>query len=167
MPATYEPIQSYTLGSAAATITFSSIPATYTDLRLILIGTTSASGTMRLRFNSDTATNYSYTDLTGNGSTAASSRGTSTTNINITTGLVSGSSTTIPVVSFVDIFSYAGSTFKTCLISASQDYNGTGTTMQEVGLYRSTTAISTINLLLSTGNYSIGTTATLYGIKNA
>ena len=37
MPATYEPIATTTLGSAATNITFSSIPATYTDLRLVLV----------------------------------------------------------------------------------------------------------------------------------
>jgi hypothetical protein len=37
MPATYEPIATTTLGTAAAFITFSSIPATYTDLRLVIV----------------------------------------------------------------------------------------------------------------------------------
>jgi glycosyltransferase involved in cell wall biosynthesis len=42
MPATYEPIATTTLGSAAASITFSSIPATYTDLRLVIVGNLSS-----------------------------------------------------------------------------------------------------------------------------
>ena len=62
MASTYEPIATTTLGSAASSITFSSIPATYTDLRLVLVHTPSAStGNAQMQFNSDTATNYSYT----------------------------------------------------------------------------------------------------------
>ena len=60
--ATYEPIATQTLASAAATITFSSIAATYTDLRLIFAKPIGGSSLL-LRFNSDTATNYSWTYL--------------------------------------------------------------------------------------------------------
>jgi len=77
MPATYEPIATTTLGSAAATITFSTIAATYTDLRLTLVFTTSVGGAnVFFRFNGDTGTNYSYTSLEGSGSAASSSRNT-------------------------------------------------------------------------------------------
>jgi hypothetical protein len=49
MPATYEPIATTTLGGAAATITFSSISSAYTDLRIVLVGTTTASVVPALR----------------------------------------------------------------------------------------------------------------------
>ena len=81
MPTTYEPIATQTLGSAAATITFSSIPATYTDLRLVLVGTSTISANPKINFNSDTATNYSQTILSGNGSVANSARQTNGTTI--------------------------------------------------------------------------------------
>ena len=59
MPATYEPIASTTLGSAAATISFSSIPGTFTDLVVVLFtGTTHGDNeVMQLTFKSDTASN--------------------------------------------------------------------------------------------------------------
>lgn len=166
MPATYEPIATTTLGSAASSITFSSISGSYTDLRLVLVGTTAADIGCRLRFNSDTATNYSVTRLTGNGTTATSDRFTSQTSIIAGASVLSA---TTPTLRVFDIFSYAGSTNKTLLLSDSSDFNGTGGVSNIVGLWRSTAAITTITLLTSDGttNFSIGTTATLYGILKA
>ena len=161
MPATYEPIATTTLGSAAASITFSSIAGTYTDLRLVLVGNNGVgSNTTRLRFNSDTGTNYSRTFLEGDGTTASSGRNTSGTSI-----LVGDNRTTIGMQT-IDIFSYAGSTYKTVLCTTSNDTNGAGTVNRTVGLWRSTAAITSVEFSLA-DPFSIGTTATLYGIKNA
>ena len=165
MPSTYEPIATTTLGTAAASIDFTSIPATYTDLRLVLIGTvTLASYTPLLRFNSDSASNYSYTFLQGSGTTATSGRGTSQTWIQL--GPTNGFDSTIPNFLTVDIFSYAGSTNKTCLATMSEDLNGSGYTIQEVGLWRSTSAITSLTFFLQT-NYQSPTRFSLYGIKGA
>ena len=60
MPATYEPIATTTLGSAAASITFSSIAGTYTDLRLVMVGTTSASDWAFVRFNGTDGSSTAY-----------------------------------------------------------------------------------------------------------
>ena len=80
MAATYTPIATTTLGSAAASYTFSSIPSTYTDLILIASGLVSTNGyDFDIRVNGDTATNYSYTALGGNGSSAASYRNSNAT----------------------------------------------------------------------------------------
>jgi hypothetical protein len=170
MPATYEPIATTTLGSAAATITFSSVPNTYTDLRLILnwSGTNVSSSVLPLlRFNSDTSTLYSSTFIFANGSTASSTVSPNDISIKLA-GNVYPSSPTIPALTIVDIFSYAGSTFKTILATTSADNNGSGFQFDGVGIYRSTNVVNTINIVLNgNGNYAIGTTATLYGIKNA
>jgi hypothetical protein len=167
MPATYEPIATTTLGTAAATITFSSIPATYTDLRLtLLVNTTSVDArNLRYTFNSDTGTNYSVTRLEGNGTSALSSRATSAAYMQPT--LNTTTSSTIPTFYEMDVFSYAGSTNKTSLFSLNADKNGSGASGKVVGLWRSTAAINTIGITLNTGNFAAGTTATLYGIKNA
>jgi hypothetical protein len=58
MATTYEPIATTTLGTAAASITFSSIPATYTDLRLVVMCKLLAHQLLMFRFNSDTGSNY-------------------------------------------------------------------------------------------------------------
>lgn len=166
MPATYEPIQSYTLASAASSIDFTSIPATYTDLRLVWVGRSTVDiVSLRMRFNSDSSTLYSNTILYGDGSAAASTRNSNRAQIDMPP--IGGVSTTVPTFVTSDIFSYAGSTFKTVLTTGSDDRNGSGYVSREVDLYRSTTAISSITLLLSSGNFATGTTATLYGIKNA
>lgn len=166
MPATYEPIATATLGSAAASITFSSIPATYTDLRLVLVATATTGGiNANVRFNGDTATNYSNTALGGDGSTAQSVAATSQTFNQLT--VFNGINATIPTLRTMDVFSYAGSTFKTALTSESNDFNGSGSVARTVQLWRSTSAISTILIYASSSTFATGTTATLYGIKNA
>jgi len=163
MPTTYEPISTTTLGSTATTIDLTSIPSTYTDLKLVFVCTTSTPGNARFRFNSDTGGNYSYTALGGDGSTASSFRTTGLTSFYFTA--FGTTSATIPHYYSVDIFSYAGSTFKTLLLNETSDDNGSGSTAQSVQLWRSTSAVTSINIFAAT--FSIGTTATLYGIKNA
>jgi hypothetical protein len=166
MPATYEKIATNTLSSAAASITFSSIAASWTDLRIVLVAnTTGAGATTALSFNGVPAgTVYSWTTLSGNGSTAASSANTNQD------GLYPYSAstiTTIPDFYSFDIFSYAGSTFKTVLMTAQQDYNGSGTVNRKVGIWRSTSAITSCVLTNVGSTYASGTTATLYGILKA
>lgn len=164
MPATYEPIATTTLGSAAASITFSSIASSWTDLRVVLTCTVAVAGQPFIRFNNDSTTLYSRTYVLGNGAAASSGRNSTGPLVYL---LASGNaSTTIPSLYTIDLFSYAGSTNKTFLITSSNDQNGSGTTHSMVGLYRSTSAITRIDLLGDT-NYAAGTTATLYGIKNA
>ena len=168
MPATYEPIATQTLVSGADTITFSSIGSGYTDLRLVLVAKAQPTNTRfpAIRFNSDTGTNYSRTRITGDGTNAASARVTDTTSIAV---LQTGMGDTIPVLITCDIFSYAGSTNKTVLWEASEDANGSGSVVRGVALWRNTAAITSITLTATSGSgiYAIGTTATLYGIKNA
>jgi hypothetical protein len=165
MPTTYEPIATTTLGSATKNITFSSIPATYTDLRIVLVSTIqTAADYIEITFNGTTS-GYSWTRMSGDGSTAASGRITS--NTKWVPNLALGGSTTVPMLITTDIFSYAGSTFKTGLMETSADLNGSGVVIRGVGLWQNTSAISSIKLEVQTYNFNSGTTATLYGIKNA
>lgn len=163
MPATYEPIATTTLGAAASTITFSSIPATYTDLRVVVCGSSSSGNTPRFRFNSDTGNNYSATHLNGDGASAGSQRDTNASSIFTQLAFV-----TTPIIGLItlDVFSYAGSTNKTALITMSADANGSGSVHAIVGLWRNTGAINSIELSAAT-NFTSGTTATIYGIKAA
>ena len=167
MPATYEKIATTTLGSAAANITFSSIASSWTDLRIVWVYKSVTAGNYPyLQYNSDTASNYSYLALFGNGSTAAS-------NISYNNGgayLVSNTpaSTSEWQMQTLDIFSYAGSTYKTLLTTYAGDLNGSGTVSYGVNLWRSTSAITSVKLFFdSAGNIAAGSTATLYGIKAA
>jgi len=164
MPATYEPIATTTLGTAAADITFSSIAASWTDLRLVFIcPATASSAGVRIRLNSDSGTNYSFTQLFGNGTSASSAASTSVSYLYLIDVY-----TTQPVFGSMDLFSYAGSTFKTALLERSMDRNGVGTVGRNVGLWRSTSAVTSVYIFNDSAiNFPIGTTATLYGIKNA
>lgn len=164
MAITYEPIATTTLGSAAANITFSSIPSTYTDLRIVLVGT-SASNTQDVYVQYNGSSSYGKTYLSGNGTTVTSGRTTSQTYWVITQNAFTSS--TVPTMHTVDIFSYAGSTYKTGLSTSSADLNGSGAIDRSVGVWLNTAVITSVLLKPSAGNWNAGTTATLYGIKAA
>jgi hypothetical protein len=165
MPATYEKIATTTLGSAATDITFSSISSAYTDIKLVFVGFTTDAVNLQIQLDGDTGSNYSYTRLSGDGTSAASFRASSQTSVLLTQGGIASSST--PGFLTIDLFSYAGSTYKTFLSETSNDKNGSGVVNRIVGLWRSTSAIDSIKLYPVSGNISTGSTATLYGILKA
>lgn len=160
MAVTYEAIATTTLSSATSTVTFASIPQTYTDLRVVFTGTANATSAFGLRYNSDTGTNYSYTLLYGNGSSAASGRGSSTSDP------ANGNIWTTQSNVTADIMNYSNSTtYKTAISRAD---NADNRTAAWVSLWRSTAAITNLQITTTNANtYSIGTTITLYGIKAA
>jgi hypothetical protein len=166
MATTYDKIATTTLSSAASSIDFTSIAASWTDLRVVFTWVPSATSlNLRIRLNGDSTTLYSDTYINGDGTAATSGKDTASNSW--TVNQVQNPSATIPTFTTVDIFSYAGSTFKTGLITNQNDKNGTGIVQYEVGLYRSTTAITQVNLVASSGTFNIGSTATLYGILKA
>jgi hypothetical protein len=165
MPATYEPIATQTLGSTASSITFSSIPATYTDLVLVLAGGTDAASGWGLRFNSDTGSNYSRTYLTGTGSAASSGRDTNQTTADIAYNGILGNNTNYN--SIVNIMNYSNTTtYKTAISRSNNAATGVDT---NASLWRSTSAITTIEIKTTTAGkiFNIGSTFTLYGIAAA
>jgi hypothetical protein len=164
MATTYEPIATNTLGSAVATVTFSSIPATYTDLILQISDsqTSGAGQTTLLRFNGDSATNYSVTRLYGDGTTYGSDRTTAQTGVY---GIEFNSATAQSMSTF-NVMNYSNATtYKTTLVRTSTPSNGVAS---QVGLWRSTAAITSMSLVCgSTNTFNVGSTFTLYGIKAA
>jgi hypothetical protein len=164
--ATYDLIASQTLASAASSITFSSIAASWTDLRLVLsnvIGTASGLD-INLALNGDTtASNYSSTNLAGSGSAASSGSATSYRAINPAFSL----GNTYPEFHTLDLFSYLGSTYKTMLITNSYDRNGAGGVARDVMLWRNTAAVTSVAVSTSSSTFAAGMTANLYGIKAA
>jgi len=163
MPAsnTYESISSVTLTSAVSSVTFGSIPQTYTDLVLVYNGT-SAITNLPIRFNSDTSSNYSYTRIYGDGSSAASDRES-----NLTYGVyaIGSSERTLAIA---HIMNYSNTTTNKTIIGRG-GYTGTGYVSMYASMLRSTAAITSIVLLGSTSsaNFSSGSTFSLYGIKAA
>jgi hypothetical protein len=164
MPSTYEPIATQTLGSAAASVTFSSISGAYTDIILVCNAVTSVTtGQIAIRLNSDTGTNYSRTILWGNGSTTGSYRNS---NENYAfTGFYTNLWTNPTTVIF-NINNYSNATTNKTILGRSS--NTAEASMANVNLWRSTAAITSIELTISGGSsYSTGSTFTLYGIKAA
>jgi hypothetical protein len=154
---TYTPISTQTLSSAAASVTFSNIPQTYTDLIFVLNGSTSnATQNIRFQFNGDTGSNYSYTRVLGNGSAASSERQSS-----ITSGGVGDWGTDRGMLS-ANIQNYSNTTTNKTVISRS---SSEGYVSAYVSLWRNTNAITSVTFLKNLGgDFTSGTTFTLYGI---
>ena len=168
MPSTYTPITTTTLGSAAATVTFSIISGAYTDLVLVTnLKTTTTSQEVTVKINNDTGSNYSLTNLRGDGSTAASLRRSSQTVGNISKEI--SPNTAFEFVSVSTFMNYSNATtYKTWLSrnNRASASNAPGTEAL-VGLWRSTSAITELVIGLTGGNFDTGSTFTLYGIKAA
>jgi len=161
----YQSIATVTVGSGGATVvTFSGIPQTYKHLQLRYIARSSTGGEYNPNFqiNSDTAGNYRWHYVTGNGTTAsAGDSGASPTSIVL--GIVPSATSNFGV-SIIDFLDYADTTkFKTTRNVGGRDTNGAGEALVISGLWRSTAAISTITLNFSgAAQYSH---FALYGIK--
>ena len=162
---TYSQIASTTLGSAASSVTFSSIPSTYTDLVLIINGGGSANINVSMQFNGDTASNYSITAVAGDGSAASSLRRTSQTSMRLDENSYTG--TTLAASNLiVSIMNYANTTTYKTVLSRSNNA-GVGTSAI-VGLWRATpAAINQVVINAIGGNWSTGSTFNLYGISAA
>jgi hypothetical protein len=158
---TYTPIASQTLGSAAASITFSSIPQGYTDLVLVVAGKNSSSTySPYIQFNGDTSTNYSITHLYGDGSNAASARASSTATAYFgSLGATQGNA-------IVQIQNYSNATtYKTAL---TRNNNPSAQVSMTAGLWRNTAAITSVSFGAEfTADVRVDSTFTLYGIRAA
>lgn len=171
MPATYEPIASQTLGSDSASVIFSTIPGTYTDL--IVLAHTRLTGSFTatsygIRFNSDTGSNYSSTQLLGTGSVAQSQRESSATYAYVSTSTAATGTANVFTPVTIHIMSYANtSVFKTVLAASDAE---NARVVRTVGLWRSTNAITSVTLVpvsAAQGDFKSGSTFSLYGIKAA
>lgn len=167
MARTYEPIASQTLGTAAASAEFTSIPGTYTDLVLVMYATTTAdTATGRLTFNGSGGTNYSFTNLEGTGSTAASGRGSSLESIRFTNN--TGFDDSSPSTGVFHIMSYANTNvFKTVLHSSADFGTSFPGVTRRVGLWRLTDAITSVKVETTGSTFKSGSTFSLYGIRAA
>ena len=161
---TYTPIATYTANGSQSVISFTSIVGTYTDLLVIYSasdGTGGNEGNAIVTFNSDTSSGYSWTNLYGNGSVAGSSRAT---NQNGIYAYCSGASASAGAGQF-HVMNYSNATtYKSTL---NRGNVASGAVVARAGLWRSTAAITRIDMTSSSGNYSSGSTFTLYGIAAA
>ena len=161
---TYTSIATQTLGSAAASVTFSSIPSTYTDLVLVTSAySASAAQNFQLQYNADTTSTYSYITCFGDGAGVYSYKPSNQSQLEY----AGNSDTTSPTLCILNIQNYSNTTtYKTTLVRWNDPIRNAG---MLVGLWRSTAAINSIKIMVSnsTVNMSAGSTFTLYGIAAA
>ena len=172
MANTYTLIQAQTLASAAATVTFSSIPATYTDLVLQLSARSTYSGVgnqnLQIEFNGSAASNYSMTWLLGTGSAASSARQAATTEGWV--GDIDTATSTANTFGSLEIYipNYASSNKKPFSSFSVQETNATVANIKtQALLWGLTNAITSIRFKPDGGNLDVGSSFYLYGIKNS
>jgi hypothetical protein len=169
----YESINTVTVGSGGqATITFSSIPATFKHLQVRYMSRSANASTtdvLSWRFNSDTASNYSRHFLFGDGGGGVGVSGAATSDTRMTTDGTTGATATASIfgVGVVDILDYADTNkYKTLRALSADDRNGAGLVVVNSGNWRSTSAVSTITIITnSTANFAQYSSFALYGIK--
>lgn len=166
------PIAGTVLSGAAASIDFTGIPATFRHLQLVIDGRLSgavASAGVNLRFNGDTGANYDFQYLQSNNTTVLGGQSLAQTSLanvgsfpgaSATAGLSGGIELTIP--------NYAGTTWQKTLVSRNALRVGTAAANYYAqvisGFWRSAAAINQITIISGSGNFEIGTVATLYGL---
>jgi hypothetical protein len=156
---TYTPIYTTTLGSAQTAVTLNSFSG-YTDLVVIFNGGENGSNRdFKLTFNGDTSALYSATRLLGDGSTAQTSSSTGATSLE---GVVGNAMCT----GIYNIMNYANTT--TFKMAVYRMGDAGSRTSAYAGLYRSTSAITSMTFTAEAGNtINSGSTFTLYGISAA
>jgi len=167
---TYTLIASNTVGAGGvASVTFSSIPATYTDLVVkCSVRNVSTTNLLIMSFNGSTS-NFSSRWLIGDGSSASSSN--SSTTFGNLVGWIDGSNETANTFSNTELYipNYASANFKSS--SADSVYENNATTAYQsmlASLWSSTAAINSIAFsCYGGGNVAQYSTFTLYGISNA
>jgi hypothetical protein len=171
MATTFVKIATVTVGSGgAATIDFTSIPATYTDLCLkttLRDETALIYGDGVIRFNNDSASNYSRLRLNGDGITASSSSQTTT---GITGWNPNGATSTANTFCNSEMYipNYLSSSQKSASIDCVVENNATTAyDFMVASLWTGTAAINRVSIVNLSSTFVQYSTATLYGIKNS
>jgi hypothetical protein len=155
---TYTPLATVTLGASASSVTFSSIPATYRDLIVVLNGGVSAANSdlVRIRLNGDSGSNYSDVYMSGSSGGANSSTGSGTSHI--TGRIFTGSN-----LGIFQVMDYSATDkHKTGLTRC--DSLSNDSTQTNAFRYASTSAITSFQVFFATYLFATGTTVSLYGI---
>lgn len=159
------PLATTTLSTATASVTFSGISGSYTDLILVCqVQQVTDGEDFAVQVNSDTGTNYSSTFICGDGSTAHTNRSSNNTRIQVDhhgTPPTSGSFS----ANIINFENYSNSTTYKTILARSNSLSTYAGTVSVVGLWRSTSAITSITVFCTnSSNMKTGSTFTLYGI---
>ena len=177
MPVTYKLIASNTLTSSAASVTFSTISQTFTDLLLRCsvrdAGTGSTYGDVYIQYNgNNSAANYSRTYLYASGATALSSRtATGANQLDQIDFSASGSTATASTFGSLEVYipSYTVSQKKAIGAFGVAETNSANAYINaHASLFQLTTAISSLVIGTNQGTqFDAGSSFFLYGIKNS
>jgi hypothetical protein len=154
---TYTPLATVTLGSSASSVTFSSIPATYRDLVMVVNGITTTNANLDIRINGDTGSNYPEVLMSGDGSSTYSEATTRTYLRLDYNGFIGTTAGHVSIVQFMDYS--ATDKHKTVLARGNNASNGVVAT---AGRWTNTAAVTSIALINTT--FAAGMTVSLYGI---
>jgi hypothetical protein len=156
----FESIATLTFSTPTYIATFSSIPSTYKHLQIRYRVADDGASAMLMQLNGNTASDYAWHYMRGNGTSATASANSSTTYIR--PGEL-GTSKSYPTVGIIDILDYASTTKATTVRYINgYDNNGSGLVQVGSGLWTQTNAISSIALQFGDVNPA---TVALYGIK--
>jgi hypothetical protein len=177
VPTAFTSIATVTAAGGEASLTFSSIPGTYTDLQVRGLAKETAVNTNAygglVRFNSDTTSaNYFSHQLYGNGASSALAQGNSGSADVVLIGSSLGniSTTNMFGASIIDVADYTStSKYKTVKAMSGTTINTTTGFYINLtsGVWMSTSAVTSITMVSDSGGYAAGTTFALYGIKAA
>jgi hypothetical protein len=167
-PPAFNSIATQTVGSGgASSITFSSIPSTYTHLQLRVLSKTVGGdyNDLQMNFNGDTGNNYAWHRMYGNGAVGVAQATTSTNYLPLLdTGSTQGSN--VFAVNVSDILDYTNTNkYKVTRTLEGADNNGTSYIILSSGLWQNTSAITSITLVGQGGNFVQYSSFALYGIK--
>jgi hypothetical protein len=157
---TYTPLANVTVAVAAASITFSSIPATYRDLVLVVeSGSTIAGNDRNIRFNSDSGGNYFVVEMNGSGIAPASSATSSRTS-----GYIGYNNSTARTTSITQLLDYSATDKHKTSLSRFTD--GSSFTGAMCNRWANTAAITSVTVFPSSSTFAAGSTFALYGIAS-
>jgi hypothetical protein len=164
----YDSIATTTLSTATASVTFSSIPQTYTHLQLRALVKNTVNYAWGANIQLNGATNYSryhrFGEDTSSGSGVIVDSGTATGQTFFTYGATAA--TNIFGVAIVDILDYTNTNkYKTLRAFSGWDNNGGGVLFETSSLYATTSAVSSLVITPTSGNIATYTQFALYGIK--
>lgn len=170
VPPSFESIATTTVGAGgASSITFSSIPSTYTHLQIrgIARGTVVDNDeSLKLRFNSDSSANYAQHRIYGSGSAVSAAGDASQTACNSFYISANNSTASVFGVGVIDILDYANTNkYKTVRLLTGFDNNGNGGLMFRSNLWMSTSVINELTFTANGGNIAQYSSFALYGIK--
>ena len=155
--------------SGLSTATFSSIPGTYKHLQLRGVTRGTSTGGITFRYNGDTASNYrsGYITAAGTGTTVTTATSAAATALTIASNATSSSPALSYSPFYANIYNYAStSQFKHSISSSFLNYNSSTIYSSAYDSYwSSTSAITSITILISTGTFDANSTIALYGIK--